>query len=176
MRWCWNLNDMNGGNFFRRYNVIHQDGRESIEDLWGDYGYGDQWTDESVMARFRSHGIYPRSFSRYEGPWEPYPDGYFTNSRRYVDGSMGSYNGYYVGDYYYNQGYSPRRQYGSNNGYYGSDYKRSMSPRDMGKYGSQGMMGTSMGGNEFRARDGSPRTSPRASPRSSPRRYRDEMY
>lgn len=117
--------------------------------------------------------------------------GYFTNTRRYNDGSMGSYNGYYAGDYGYNAGMSPRRmmnggmmsggQYG-----YGSDYKRSYSPRGgmmggmgMGSNSAQGMMGTASGMdmNYGQARDGSPRTSPRASPRSSPRRYgREDMY
>jgi hypothetical protein len=32
----------------------------------------DNWNDDSVMARFRSQGIYPRSFSRNEGPYEPF--------------------------------------------------------------------------------------------------------
>jgi len=192
MRWVWNLNDNSPGwgNFFRRYNVVHMDGRESYEDMWGDYGnmsdnsrgYGmDSWNDDSVMARFRAQGIYPKSFSRYEGPYQPFSDGYFTNSRRYMDGSMGSYNGYYMGDPYYNAGSSPRRMMGGNYGSYGynygSDYKRSFSPREMGMNNTQGMMGNmNPGFNNDRARDGSPRTSPRASPRSSPRRYRDEMY
>lgn len=92
---------------------------------------------------------------------------------------MGSYNGYYMGDPYYNQGSSPRRM-GNNYGYgyNNNDYKRSYSPREMGNMNSQGMMGSMNSGMGFmdRARDGSPRTSPRASPRNSPRRYRDEMY
>jgi hypothetical protein len=193
MRFTWNLDYNNGGSdFFRRYNVMHQDGRESIEFMMGDwdnYGRGrgmDMWNDDSIMARFRSQGIYPRSFSKFEGQWDPFQDGYFTNQRRYTDGSMGSYNGYYGGDWNYNQGFSPRRN-GNNMGRYnygnygGNDYgsyggrsgsPRAGSPRNM-RQQSQGMMGTSGGMDNFdgRARDGSPRSSPRASPRSSPRRY-----
>lgn len=193
MRFTWNLDYNNGGSdFFRRYNVMHQDGRESIEFMMGDwdnYGRGrgmDMWNDDSIMARFRSQGIYPRSFSRFEGQWDPFQEGYFTNQRRYTDGSMGSYNGYYGGDWNYNQGFSPRRN-GNNMGRYnygnygGNDYgsyggrsgsPRAGSPRNM-RQQSQGMMGTSGGMDNYdgRARDGSPRSSPRASPRSSPRRY-----
>lgn len=194
MRYTWNLDYNSPGmsDMFRRYQVTHMDGRESMEYMWGDWdmmgrGRGmDYWNDDSIMARFRAQGIYPRSFSRYEGAWDPFQDGYFSNQRRYLDGSVGSYNGYYGGDFNYNAGHSPRRsgygagrynyQYGDN---YGGRYSpRSMSPRGDMRNQSQGMMGTSSGINTNwdRARDGSPRSSPRASPRSSPRRYRDGMY
>lgn len=199
MRSCWNLDYNNAGDFFARYRVMHQDGRESWEYMpnWEyDYQrYGgddrDTWSDESMMARFRSYGIYPRSFQRYDDQWEPFYSGYFSDARqrRYIDGTYDDeYNGRYDGDWNYDgRSMSPRGRYRdyrwddyySNNNYYdgnwnGGDWHRgrSMSPRSM-RNQSQGMMGTAatvnMDGD--RARDGSPRTSPRASPRRAFERH-----
>lgn len=71
------------GSVSRKFNVTHQDGEVTVEEMWGldddvllapvvdkdgkrislysrhqlkDYG----WSDESVMARFRLQGIYPK--------------------------------------------------------------------------------------------------------------------
>lgn len=161
MRCCWDLDYNNAGDFFSRFRVMNQDGRESWEYMpkyeWDNYSrYGgndrDYWSNDSLMARFRSYGIYPKSFEKYEGRWEPFYDGYFSDpyQRRYVDGT---YDSGYVGRYYGNWDYSDDRDrrdmsprglyrdyrwddYYKNNDYYDSNWNggagyrgRSMSPR-----------------------------------------------
>jgi len=157
MRNVWRL----GGNSWnnRRYRVTHPDGRESVEEVWNDYGFNrdDSWTDDYVMTRLRSQGYNPRSFSVYDGPFDPY----------YMDNGRFNRRNFMEWDGYGPSGYS-------GNSYPGNSYADG-SYRDPsgGTFGRSSISASMMGGDGYRTgygMGGSPRrSSPRGSPRGSPR-------
>ena len=61
------------GSLHRHFEVTHQDGRKSIETMWGldsteDEKGRDMWSSESVMDRFRDLGIYPKGVIAFDFP------------------------------------------------------------------------------------------------------------
>jgi Ca2+-binding EF-hand superfamily protein len=171
MRNCWHLSGQNWPG--QRYKVVHADGRESIEEVWNwqeGRGNGEQWNEHSVMARLRSMGMNPVSFSRYEGNYDPFTnfsDSYY-GSRGYSSGYYGNYGGGYGGYSFgpsgYYGGYQGQGNYSGPGNYGGGDRVFGSTTSGFGTTGG------------YSSPRGSPRRSPRGSPRNSPRRFRDDGY
>jgi Ca2+-binding EF-hand superfamily protein len=162
MRYTWRLNDRWGENYWpgRRYRVTHDDGRESIEEVWSDFSFGgnDAWTDEYVRGRLRSQGYTPRSFSQYDGPFDPY---YYNDGGRFTRRNFSDY-----GRSFGPSGYSGDNSYAD--GTYRDPSGGNFGQTSSNSYGP-GSFSSGPGGYSSPRR--SPRGSPRGSPRSSPRRY-----
>jgi len=175
MRNVWHLHGQNWPN--RRYQVVHPDGRTSVEEIWNDWGgmnnWDEKWDEHSVMARLRSQGLNPVSFSRYEGSDEPFyqPDFYRRSGHGYSGFGGYGYNNY-------NNYNNWRDGYNNNNNFSGS-YNNYNNNNNFNN-GGEPYPANYNGSNSFSPRrsssprSGSPRNgSPRVS--GSPRRFRNDF-